>query len=272
MNRSYLALPDKLDCYAKGNMEGGVVLELAGKNDLVRRVRFRLATVDDLDELYKVEQASWPEELALSREEIEESLTDFVGLQIIALNENSKETVGWASVTRVSTEAILGDVNDWENSIHGHISAEGKSFEGLGIAVTEEERGYHLGQSLIIFASRATARSLVLENRINDEFAHRLTGRASGYGKWLEERSLGASTKNLKIYVNGVRSGEWRDPVLSMNFSVVESSAGLVEEVELVPNSWLIDKVAKGAGVRFDRTKLTQAFIPIEKNILAAMG
>jgi hypothetical protein len=54
-----------------------------------------------------------------------------------------------------------------------------------------------------------------------------------------------------------------------MNFSVVERSEGLVEEIELVPESWHIDSAARKAGVRFDRTRLTQAFIPREQELLA---
>lgn len=265
-------LPEHLHIFAEqAFLKEGVV---------INGVRYRIAQLNDLDLLAAVEQRSWgagtnsEQDIAFSEEDIEGQLTDFPGLQVLALNEVNDEPIGWSCMIRIPKETDVENVPD-SDAMYASRVPHGERFEAMGVAVNRNSRGRGVGRKLMIARQAGVAQTIVSESiskygsvdevsvhldNIIDETSSTASIRMPNYGAWLIARGLGEdSFVHRQNYLDAVKSGNAKDSVLNANLAVVKETGGLAEIMN-VKGGCLKDLDSCYAGLRGRNTEVVRAY------------
>ena len=168
---------------------------------LERKIRVRKLTIEDYDQLVKLQELCFPGMHTWTREQIESQLEIFpLGQICIELN---KKIVASTSSLIIDFD-LYNEADDWKKlSDSGYITnhdPDGETLYGIEIMVHPNYRGYKLSRRLYR-ARKEIAREKNLKNIV-------LGGRIPGYKKYQEKM-------NAREYVQRVIDKELYDPVLT---------------------------------------------------------
>jgi len=195
-------------------------------------ITYRQATLHDVDDIAKVEAASWPSSLAASREAIAERVSVFSAGQWIALLDD--RIVGAASAQRISPAQLESQPLTYQNvtdngSFRGSHRPDGTIYQLVGVGVASQGQGLGCGRQLV-------------DQQI--DFARKLGGISRIIGFTRPVRLHRFPQLSIEDYIERrSESGHVADPVLSFH---LDAGARLVStHANFRPN----DSETRGYGI-----------------------
>ncbi len=293
MIKSNLIFPMALDCFSDADLERDLYLDkslewggdnptIDGKDGKERYVisRPEAGNQDHLRQIVDLQQAAWPEGLALEPDWIEYNFENFPNLHVIVCDmRDGLNIVANNVVGRFNMPKGVGlDLNgfEWDEWFLGndedgnrYLNSNGNVVEGIDLAVHPEHRGQGLAKKMFMARLRIIAeekrRAHQDPNQSNiEEVTNQF--RNVFFGKYLLERGVDYLNTEIdpnllrsmhEVYINEVLNGNRFDPVLSVGSYVRMRFGELFELIE--PNAHWDDPESANYGSRYRSTKVIEA-------------